>query len=92
MGTPKRMPLSPHLLLIVMEGLSRPIASAKRDGRLKGLKMSDLCYLTHLLFVDLDGSIWDSTTFHEILALFAQANGMIANQRNSTISLSHTSH
>jgi len=61
-----------------MEGISRLITTTKRDGRLKGLKMSDLCYLTHLLFVDdvlifLDGSIRDSTTFHEILTLFTHA-------------------
>ena len=58
--------------------------------------MSDLCYLIHLLFVDdvlifLNGSIWDSTTFHDILDLFAKATNMVANQNKSTISLSHTS-
>lgn len=90
------MPSLSLLFLIVMEGLSRLIESAKREGRLKGLKMSDLCHLTHLLFVDdvlifLDGSIQDSTTFHDILTLFEKAIGMVANQSKSTITLTHTS-
>eukprot|EP00253_Pinus_taeda_P016254 PITA_16254 len=58
--------------------------------------MNELCHLTHLLFVDyvmifLDGSIRDSTSFHDILALFEKATGMVVNQFKSTITLSHTS-
>jgi len=79
-----------------MEGLSRLIESTKREGKLKGLKMSDLCHLNHLLLVDdvlilLDGSIRDSTTFHGILNLFEKATGIVTNQSKSTITLTHTS-
>jgi len=79
-----------------MEGLSRLIASAKRDGDICGLKISEDCYLTHLLFVDdvlilLDGSIRDSRSFSKILLLFSSATGMLANQSKSTITFSHTS-
>lgn len=68
-----------------MEGLSRLIISAKRDGSLSGLKITDDCYLTHILFVDdililLDGSIRDSLTFSRILQLLSRATGMIVNQ------------
>jgi len=77
-GYVKVVPPSPLLFLLVMEYLSRLIASAKRKGRLKGLILNDLFHLTHLLFVDhvpifLDGSVRDSATFHEILTLFEKA-------------------
>ncbi len=58
--------------------------------------MNDLYYLTHLLFFDdvlifLDGSQQDSSTFHDILKLFAMATDMEANHSKSTITLSYTS-
>jgi len=61
-----------------MEGLSRKIASEKSVGRLKGLKITYQCALTHLLFVDdilifLDGGIQDINTFIGILRLFNSA-------------------
>lgn len=95
-GLRQEWPLSPLIFLIVMEGLNRLIASAKRDGWLYGMKMNDHCYLTHLLFVDdvlifLDGSQQDSSTFHAILNLFAMATSMKSNHSKSTITLSYTS-
>lgn len=79
-----------------MEGLSRLIATAKRDGDLCGLKIYDDCFLTHLLFVDdvlilLDGSIRDSHTFSKILLHFSSTTGMLANQSKSTITFARTS-
>eukprot|EP00253_Pinus_taeda_P017857 PITA_17857 len=75
-----------------MEALSRLIISAKRDGSIRGLKITDECYLTHLLFVDdvlilLDGSIQDTSTFIHILGLFSHATGMEVNRLKSTITL-----
>lgn len=95
-GLRQGFPLSPLLFLIVMEGLIRLIISAKRDGSLSGLKISDDCYLTHLLFVDdvsilLDGSIKDSQAFSHILQLFSTATGMLVNQKKSTITFARTS-
>jgi len=54
-----------------MEGLSRLLAQAKRDGKLYGLKVNDFSYLTHLLFVDdvlvfLNGSIRGLASFSNI--------------------------
>eukprot|EP00253_Pinus_taeda_P010038 PITA_10038 len=95
-GLRQGCPLSPLLFLIVMEGLSHLIISAKRDVSLSGLKITDDCYLTHLLFLDdvlimLDGSIRDSLSFSRILQLFSKATGMIVNQQKSTITFARTS-
>eukprot|EP00253_Pinus_taeda_P027374 PITA_27374 len=95
-GLRQGCPLSPLLFLLVMEGLSRLIISATRDGTLKGLKISEECYLTHLLFVDdvlilLDGSMRDIRTFSRILELFSQATGMQVNREKSTITMTRTS-
>lgn len=88
--------LSPLLFLIVMEGLSRLIASTMWEGTLSDLKISDECYLTHLLFVDevlilLDGNIRDSLSFSRILHLFSTATWMLVNHHKSTITFSRTS-
>lgn len=95
-GLRQGYPLTPLLFLVVMDGLSHLLASAKIDGNLHNLKKSDTCFLTHLLFVDhdlifLDGSIQDSLTFSKILSLFSVATGMQANHAKSTITLALTS-
>eukprot|EP00253_Pinus_taeda_P029842 PITA_29842 len=88
--------LSPLLFLIVREGLSRLLDREKREGRLGGLKVNELCHLTHLLFVDdvlifLDGNFRDSATFSFVLSLFSLATSMQANHGKSTITLALTS-
>lgn len=75
-GLRQGFPLSPLLFLLVMEVLSRRVASKKAIGNLKGLKITYQCSLSHLLFVDdililLDGSIQDIITFTTILRLFS---------------------
>jgi len=82
--------LSPLLFLLVIEALSRLIISEKREGTIRGLKITDVCFLTHLLFVDdvlilLNGSIQDTTSFTRILELFSKATGMEVNRSKSTI-------
>eukprot|EP00253_Pinus_taeda_P031439 PITA_31439 len=95
-GLRQGCPLSPLLFLLVMEALSRLICSPKREGSIRGLKITEECYLTHLLFVDdvlilLDGSIQDTSSFNRILNLFAHATGMEVNKEKSTITLVGTS-
>lgn len=95
-GLIQGFPLSPLLFLLIMEGLSCLIDSEKRASDIRGLRISDIFSLTHLLFVDdvlilLDGSIRDSRSFSKILLLFSSATGMLANQSKSTITCSHTS-
>jgi len=60
-------PLSPLLFLLVMGGLSKLIKDMYHRGRLSGIRISDGCTITHLLFVDdvlmfLNGGIGDLTT------------------------------
>jgi hypothetical protein len=45
-------PLSPFLFLIVVEGWIKLFQNAKNNGMLKGLRISDTIYLTHLLFAN----------------------------------------
>jgi len=95
-GLRQGCPLSPLLFLLVMECLSRLIYHEKQNGRVSGLKITNQCYLTHLMFVDdviifLDGSIRYSITLDRILASFYRATGMLANHSKSTISQAYTS-
>lgn len=83
-------PLSPLLFLLIMEGLSRLIAAEHRRGRLRGIKITDNCFLTHLLFVDdvlifLNGSMADSSTLHQVFELFQKETGMVINVQKSTL-------
>lgn len=92
-GIMQGCPLSLLLFLLVMEGLRRLIATAKRSVDFSGLKIMEHFYLTHLLFVDdilifLNGSVWDTTSLNDILSLFCRATWMEINKEKSTISLS----
>jgi len=89
-GLRQGCPLSPLLFLLIMEGLSRLISSARDRNQIIGIKISENFYLTHLLFVDdilifLNGSIGDATTLQQLFLLFQQATGMKINDSKSTI-------
>lgn len=91
-GIRQGCPLSPLFFLIVMEGLSRLIATAKRNGDFSGLKITEQFYLTHLLFVDdilifMNGSVRDNIALNDILQLFCKATGMVINREKSTRSM-----
>eukprot|EP00253_Pinus_taeda_P030816 PITA_30816 len=89
-GLRQGCPLSPLLFLLIMEGLSRLISSARDRNQIIGINISDNFYLTHLLFVDdilifLNGCIGDTASLQHIFALFQQATGMQINESKSTI-------
>ena len=80
--------MSPLLFILVIEGLSLLIADAKRNGLIKGIKISDHLAITHLLFVD-DvilfgmGTFEDWIAFKVILDTFCKASGMMINLNKS---------
>jgi len=83
-------PLSPLLVLLIMEGLSRLVREEFRRGRLQGIKITEGCMLTHLIFVDdvllfLNGSIGDLTIMKKTFALFQSTTGMNVNNNKSTL-------
>lgn len=51
-GLRQGCPLSPLLFLFIVEGLSRLIQNVRREGNIKGIKVTQLIRITHLLFVD----------------------------------------
>ena len=87
-GIRQGCPLSPLLFILVIEGLSLLIADAKRNGLIKGIKISDHLAITHLLFVD-DvilfgmGTFEDWIAFKVILDTFCKASGMMINLNKS---------
>ena len=72
------------------EGLSRFILVAKAVGSFKGIPISEVLFITHLLFVD-DILIFCDDTHHDIiklkegLLLLQVATGMLVNDDKSTI-------
>lgn len=73
-----------------MERLSRLVKKTRVDGSLGGVKISEVSYLSHLLFVDdvlmlSNGSMCDTTCFKKILSLFCKATCMEPNFIKSTI-------
>lgn len=51
-GLRQGCPLSPLLFLFIVESLSRLIHKDQSEGNLKGIKLSQLILITHLLFVN----------------------------------------
>eukprot|EP00253_Pinus_taeda_P034305 PITA_34305 len=84
-------PLSPFLFVILMEGLSRLIRSAKEEGKIKGLQpLPSIPATTHQQFVDdtmLHGSptVKEARGYKRILNLFSEASDMEINLSKSTI-------
>eukprot|EP00253_Pinus_taeda_P018576 PITA_18576 len=73
-----------------MEGLSNLIKDEHHRGRLKGIKITEGCTLTHLLFVDdilvfINGSIGDISIIKATFTLFQVATGMIVNDNKSSL-------
>ena len=76
------------LFILVIEGLSLLIEDAKRNGVIKGIKISANLFLTHLLFVD-DvilfgmGSFEEWIAFKVLLDTFCEASDMKINMDKS---------
>ena len=74
-------PLYLVLSLLDIEGLSRLIIKAKSDGKVKGIKISNALFISHLLFVD-DVLIFGCGTkaewevFKSLLEAFCEASSL----------------
>lgn len=84
-GIRQGFPLSPYLFLLIIEGLSLLIARAKKDKRIKGLKVIGSLIITHILFVDDvllfgDGSLLEWLRY---INLFCAAAEMFVSERKS---------
>jgi len=83
-------PISPLLFLLVIKGFSRLVLKAKREGNLKGINVSSLHYITHLLFVDDvlifgDGSAEEWQTYNELIQLFCEELRMKVSSQKSNL-------
>ena len=84
------------MFLLVAEGLSRFILASKAEGSFTGISISQVMYITHLLFVDdilifTNGSRQDVDKVAAGLSLLQTAAGMVVNTEKSTISCSNLS-
>jgi len=83
--------LSPFLFVILMEGLSKLIHSAKGEGSIKGLQpLPSIPRTTHQQFVDdtmLHGTpkVKEALGYKRILNIFSKASGMDVNLSKSSI-------
>ena len=83
-GLRQGCPLAPLLFLILVEGLSRALLSAKECGIFRGISFGNDISISHVLFVDdivtiLDGSEQSLSTLYEVLLIFCKASGMLIN-------------
>ena len=87
-GIGQGYPLSPLLFILVIEGLSLLINDARRNGLIRGIKLSLTLALTHLLFMDDvillgTGTLREWLAFDVILKTFCQASRMIISMEKS---------
>ena len=82
-------PLSTLLFLFIVDSLSRLILIAKREGSLKGIKLTHIIRITYLLFVDDiilfgEGYIVEWLSWKSIMDSFCKATCMLISDRKST--------
>lgn len=82
--------LPPLLLLYITEGLSIIIHSARREGVIKGIKVTKLIRITHLLFLDDvilfgEGTKKEWQAYKAIMDIFCKATSMLISESKSTI-------
>ena len=82
--------LSPFLFLMVVDGISRFLINAKQMGGFKGLQISQVLYISHLIFVDdilffCDGSRRDLDKLEQGINLVNICTRMAINEGKSSI-------
>lgn len=89
-GLRQGCPPSPLLFLLAAEGLSQLIQKAKREGKVRGIKVAVNMNISHLIFVDdilvfKNGALNEIKELRNILDLFLKATGMQINSKKSHI-------
>ena len=85
-----RFPISPFLFRFIVEGLRKLIHCASREGKIKGVKMSQIIKITHFLFVDDvilfgEGPQAEWHAYKDILDMFCNARGILISESKSTM-------
>ena len=93
-GLRQGCPLSSLLFLLLDEGLIRFILAANNVGSFKGIPISEVLFITHLLFVDdilifCDGTHQDIIKLKQGILLLQVPIGMLLNDEKYTISYSN---
>ena len=81
--------MSPLLFLFIIDGLSRLIYKARLEGKVKGIELTQLIRITHLLFLDDvtlfgEGTLKEWRSYKSILDSFCQAIGILISEKKST--------
>lgn len=87
-GIHQGFPLSPHLFLLIIEGLSLLINQAKRDKKILGIKVAGSIFISHIFFVDDvilfgDSSLLEWMHYKSLIDLFCGATRMTINTQKS---------
>jgi hypothetical protein len=89
-GLRQGCPLSPLLFILVMESLSLLLKSSQREGIIKGIKVSRITKILHILFVDdilllTNASVQEWKEIERLVHLFCSVSGLMVNQLKSIV-------
>jgi len=82
--------LSPLLFIMVMESLSILLKSSQSQGSIKGIKVSRITNIFHILFIDdiilmTNGSVQEWIEIKRIVQCFCSVTGLVVNLSKSTV-------